>query len=234
MTATNTPAPPATAAPALPDVPSTTPPLLVKAVALLVFLAGPALAFLGKYGILVKLPTVTAQVIIILAFLFVAFVIFTVDEVIQNVHKYGWTKTAATQIGADEAAELRQLISEGHLVLNQAPDLLGQIRQVAPAASTLVEKFTNLEQTVKSSTQNVDLGVAAQLVDALAGQTILKAGGGVIEVPAKPVAPVATDAPPPASAAPTPATPTSAASVPQPAPATASTPLPPSSPTPAV
>lgn len=175
----------ATPAPVVPAVPSTTPAWFIKGVALIVALAGPAVAWVDPTG---HIDTPAAQAIVILGFLVVAAVIFTVHVALAAVHEYGYSKAAFEHAASAEDAEFKQLWPEFTAAWGEAKPLLGNL----PDFSAVAGEVADLKERVAA----IPAGQTEAALAVLRGA--LGAGVPAVEVVEAPghveAAPIATGA----------------------------------------
>lgn len=150
MTATTT-------APALPEVPSTTPAWLPKLVALLLLIAGPVLAYLDPDG---KIKSGLVQAVIILVFVVVAAAIFTVHLILEN----GLSKTGITKTITEEEAWVRAHAAELQSTFNAAKPALDAIPGVPAALAAANGEISSLKARFDAlpPEQQVDLDAVAE------------------------------------------------------------------------
>jgi hypothetical protein len=116
--------------------------------------AGPFLDWWNPGG---RLTTPGVQAAIIVVFLIVAFVIFTVHLVLAAVHEYGWSKKAAVDVASEEITELRTLWPELRDAYTTAKPALDQL----PDFAALAGRVAQVEQKAAASP---DTAAVAQLV----------------------------------------------------------------------
>lgn len=133
------------APPPLPAVPSTTPTWLIHGVALIVALCGPVLAWVDPTG---KIDTPTAQAVVILGFLVVAAIIFTVTIAIEAVHKYGLSKAAFQSAESSEVSELKVLLPEFRATYAEAKPGLALLPGITTTISAVSKQAAAAEAKV--------------------------------------------------------------------------------------
>jgi hypothetical protein len=126
---------------------------------LLLAACGPFLDWWNPGG---KLSTPAVQATIVVVFLLVAAVIFTVHLVLAAVHEYGWSRRAAADIATSEIDELKALWPDVKAAYQAAQPALAQL----PDFAAVADRVGVLEQKVQSVAVQPDTAVlAAQVKD---------------------------------------------------------------------
>jgi hypothetical protein len=186
----------------IPDTPSTTPAWLVRAIALLVALTGPAIAWVDPTG---KINTAAAQEVVVLAFLAAALVIFVFHLGVTELHRYGLSRAALVGIESGVVSEAKAMLPAMQSAYQVAAPVLNTLPGVAKIEGRLTQAESAIKGVVDSAAAqqaNAAVETAFPAVSALerlfAGKSV-STSTGLVDVPPLPATPA------PAEIAPTPA-----------------------------
>lgn len=159
-----------TPSPALPAVPQGVPAWLIRAVAAIVAIAGPLIAFVDPAA---TRFTAAIKAAIILVFLVVAAIIFLIHLILAAVHEYGWTMNAVTHVETDAEAEFKQLWPEMKQAYTDAAPVLEQVHGVSGVIDTLSKDVADLK--AREAATGLDPQAVLQAVEAATGTTLPRA-----------------------------------------------------------
>lgn len=145
--------PPGSTEPSLPQAPPGTPSWLIGLFSLALLVAGPLLAFWNPSG---HLNSGIAQALVIIAFVVSATVLFLVRELIDGLHRYGWSMTTLNFVYAASAKQLDQDWLEFKNVWPQVAPLLQALPGHQASLDSMEQTITKLEQALPSHQASLD------------------------------------------------------------------------------
>jgi hypothetical protein len=163
----------------VPAAPTGVPAWAIRAVAAVVAIVGPLLAWIdpGK-----AIPKGAVQAAVMLAFLVVGAIIFLVHLIYAAVHEYGWNLTAAKNVATDAEKELEALWPEFKDTYNAAKPALDAL----PGFTAGLASVTSEVDKLKASS-GLNPGEVVAALEAATGMTFTRATPPAA-APAPPVA----------------------------------------------